>query len=439
MIWWTLLGIPLLFILCIGIGRHWLPCDKSTTCRWLIWTALVVMGAVRLGLAASVEGYACDVHTFQAWAMRAGEDLGGFYSSGFFADYPPGYMYVLAAIGKIKALLALSDDGPAFLLLIKLPAIIADLTLVLLIYRLAASKFGHPAAMVLSLIYGLNPAVILNSSVWGQVDAVFTLFLILSVYCLSHSRLLAAAALFAVALLIKPQALIFTPLFLATALDRLLLRPERGGGKEVLAAMVTGMAVFIAGIIPFALHQGPLWIFSHYRATLTSYPFASVNAYNLFALSGANFLSESAPWLIFHYRSWGTFFIVIATLCAFRIYFAGSHENRLYLMGLFLVAAVFIFSSRMHERYLFPALIFALLAALYTGNPSLLAIFTGFSLTHYLNVAHVLLESTRGVTHIPRFDPILIGTAIGNLLLFAWLLRIIMAGWRMPNPLPAPE
>src|SRR5690242_6815331 len=119
MAWWTLLGIPLMFLVGMGIGRHYLVTDKAadqvTDGGRLIWPALAVMAVVRLWLAGAVEGYACDVHTFQAWAMRAGENLCGFYSGGFFADYPPGYMYALSAIGKLKSLLNLSDSGTSFL------------------------------------------------------------------------------------------------------------------------------------------------------------------------------------------------------------------------------------------------------------------------------------------------------------------------------------
>lgn len=436
--------VPMVFMLAMAAGIKYICGNAGNRGKrqqpWLVWAAMAVMLAVRLLLAGSMEGYACDVQTFQAWAVRAAEDFGGFYSGKFFADYPPGYMYVLFLIGKLKALLLLPDRCTAFLALIKLPAIAADLATVLLVYRLATRHVGSRSAFALALMYGLNPAVILNSSVWGQVDAIFTLFIVLAIYCLTEDRLAWSVSIFAAALLIKPQALIFTPLLLAAAMDRLLISSDNRIWRRLFVAATAGATVFIAGIAPFAFVEGPLWIFRHYRDTLTSYPFATVNAYNLFALSGANFVPETSSWLVFSYRNWGTFFIVLATLFALRIYFCGQQKDRLYLMGAFLIAAVFIFASRMHERYLFPVLAFALLAALYARSREMLIAYTGFSITHYLNVAHVLLASTVDVYHIPTFNPLLLGTSGANLLLFCYLVYHIARTWsRQGVPVPADD
>lgn len=54
--------------------------------------------AVRVLLVATTDGYLYDTNTFSAWAGLLNErGLSGFYTGGFFADYPPGYMFVLWA------------------------------------------------------------------------------------------------------------------------------------------------------------------------------------------------------------------------------------------------------------------------------------------------------------------------------------------------------
>lgn len=385
---------------------------------WLLAMVAPTMLAIRLMLAVSLEGYAGDVQTFQAWAIRAAEDLGGFYSGGFFADYPPGYIYVLYLVGTLKQALLLTDGSSTFLALIKLPAIVADVATAALVYQLASHHSGRGPAVAFSLMYGFNPAVVLDSSIWGQVDSVFTFFVVLAVFFLSRTQLIAAVSTFAVAVLIKPQALIFTPLLLAVAYDLL----NSGNGRKALTAASAGLMVFVVGIAPFAATEGPLWILTLYGTTMTSYPYATVNAYNLFALSGGNFSPETATWLLVPFKHWSTFFIGGATCASLLIYRYGPVQARLYLMAAFLIAAVFVFSARMHERYLFPVLIFALLSALYTGNPKLLAVFTGFTITNFLNVAHVLIASTRDIYQIPRFDPLLLIIAAANLFLFCYMV-----------------
>ncbi|MDD4891836.1 MAG: hypothetical protein PHU85_18100, partial [Phycisphaerae bacterium] len=170
---------------------------------------LLAAFVVRVVLAATTTGHPADINTFSAWAGHAAEGLRGFYSPGYFADYPPGYIYVLWAVGKLRLALGLNFGTPGFLILLKLPAMLADLATAWLIWRLAR-RHGAAAPLALAALYAFNPAVILDSAVWGQVDGVLTLLVLLGVMLLERFPA-ASAASFAAALLVKPQALIFGP------------------------------------------------------------------------------------------------------------------------------------------------------------------------------------------------------------------------------------
>ena len=76
----------------------------------------------------------------------------------------------------------------------------------------------------------------------------------------------------------------------------------------------------------------------------------------------------------------------------------------------------------MHERYLFPALLFALLTYLYTLDRRVLVLFAGFSVTHFLNVAGVLAGNMAGIYRIAQFDPLLLSVSVANLLLFGYTI-----------------
>src|SRR5215467_14509904 len=75
-------------------------------------------------------GFYGDLRLFKIWTGQLA-DVGTrhFYVPGQFQDYPPGYLYVLWLTGKISA-------SPGYLLL-KLPAIFADLALAWLAGTLA--------------------------------------------------------------------------------------------------------------------------------------------------------------------------------------------------------------------------------------------------------------------------------------------------------------
>ncbi|HEX9022312.1 MAG TPA: hypothetical protein VF799_00580, partial [Geobacteraceae bacterium] len=126
--WWWL---ALLFCGVI-IGGTWLAAQWASrneaveTGREKLYPLLGGALLLRLALAATTKGYGPDIGTFSAWAGHAAEGLFSFYSPGYFADYPPGYIYVLWLIGKIRVILGIDFGSPAFLLLLKLPAMLSD-------------------------------------------------------------------------------------------------------------------------------------------------------------------------------------------------------------------------------------------------------------------------------------------------------------------------
>ena len=73
--------------------------------------------ALRLVLALVTEGYPYDMSCFVAWGDKlAAEGPAAFYSEGYFADYPPGYLWVLGLVGPSapRCTLPTSPNGPTF-------------------------------------------------------------------------------------------------------------------------------------------------------------------------------------------------------------------------------------------------------------------------------------------------------------------------------------
>ena len=85
----------------------------------------------------NADGFKSDVSTFEAWALALAEHpLREFFSTTRFADYPPGYFYVLWFVGHAYKLLIHADPDYAILrAFVKMPAILADLVCSYLIYR----------------------------------------------------------------------------------------------------------------------------------------------------------------------------------------------------------------------------------------------------------------------------------------------------------------
>jgi len=368
---------------------------------------------LRYYLAISVTGHPFDLNLFKNWASSASNNLLQFYSHTR-CDYPPLYIYVLALIGKIAALPSLNSY---YILILKLPSMLADLATSYLIYRLARKRLSLEISLLLGAFYMFNPAVLINSSMWGQVDSFFTLIIVSSLYLLSEEKIGWSSVLFAAAVLMKPQGIVFLPVLFFE-----LLRQKNI--KKIIMAAVCGLGAALVIIMPFSWHEGALWIFKLFSGTLAEYPYASVNAFNLFGLLGANYKNDASTLLLFSYHSWGMIFIVLITALAGLIYLKGKSPRFAYATALLLIAGVFVFSARMHERYLFPAAALSILAFIYLQDKRLLWLSAGFSSTIFINTHSVFFATVAGNNNLSS-SPALIFTAILNLILFIYLVKVL--------------
>lgn len=368
---------------------------------------------LRIIMALIIEGYSSDLNLFKSWAAAASNNLLGVYSSSKSIDYPPLYMYVLSLIGKVANIQALNSY---YMLLLKLPSIAADIVSSLFIYKLSRKHFSQEVSMFLMAFYIFNPAVFVNSAIWGQVDSFFTLFVISSVYMLEEGRICFASILYSAGVMMKPQGIIFLPVLFFE-----LVRLKKV--RNFLNAAACGLASAFIIILPFSINKGFTWIFKLYSGTVGEYPYASVNAFNFFSLIGKNYAKDTITFLGLSYHNWGMIFIVLITLYSWVLYMKADSKTFIPIVSLIEIAGVFTFSASMHERYLFPAAALAILAFIYLKDKRLPLLAAGFSSTIFINTYYVLYENMKGANSIP-YNNILIFTSLLNVILFIYLLKV---------------
>lgn len=390
-------------------------------------TALLIGLVVRLIYAAKIEGFSVDIGCFKAWSMAASgtNGISTFYTRGMFCDYPPFYILVLALVGWISNLFNLTSNPDAHLIMIKLPAIIADVVTAYLIYKLAVKKFNSTASCILSILYIFNPAVFLNSTLWGQVDSFFTMILLFGLILILEGKLTYATILFTIAVLMKPQGIIFLPVIgYELIIDLIKTKKLKNIVLSALFAAITTAVI----VIPFSPGQAPDWIINLYINTAEGYKYASMNAYNLFSLLGANAKPDSETLFILSYYSWGMLFIVLTSLFTGFLYFSNyikhkqSAQNIAPIAMLVQMTGVFVLSTRMHERYLFPAMAFALLCYIFYKDIGYLLIFGGVSATVFVNTYDVLVRMfLTEYPYIPADDTVLFIGSLVNVIVLLFL------------------
>lgn len=335
------------------------------------------------------EGHGTDLNCFYRWSEMIFEDgIGKFYYLDAFTDYPPGYMAILWVIAGIRHIFSIETASTIGRFLIKLVPVLSDLGAGFLLYTMAKKKFSESSSLLLAAIYVLNPIVILDSSMWGQTDGVFTFFVLLTCYLCMEEKRIPAYFAFIIGVLIKPQTLIFAPVLIWTIIEQVFM--QNFNKKKVLKDLAGGLGA-IATMFVLALPFGLEKVIHQYIDTLGSYEYCTINAYNFWALLGRNWADQSDKFLFMECRQWGMLAILAAVILSAVIFFKLKEDKSKYFLSAgAVVSTMFLFSVRMHERYLFPVVLLMLCAFVVKPTRELFFTYIGFSFVQILNVGHVL-------------------------------------------------
>ena len=140
------------------------------------------------------KGYPIDTGDFASWFNTATQNgIRPFYNLAGFADYPPFNVYIFWAFGSLAKAASIN-----ILTMIKLVPNLFDLATAGLIYFFVRKQSSFKFALMATMLYAFNPAVIFNAAVWGQFDAVYTFFLVLSLMLALKSKPELSAFAFAI-------------------------------------------------------------------------------------------------------------------------------------------------------------------------------------------------------------------------------------------------
>jgi hypothetical protein len=276
-------------------------------------------------------------------------------------DYPPLLPYAFWVLGRaLRALSPTNLDGNTWLLdlLIRLPFVLSNLLLALLVYvetRRYAPSWAHMAFALVAL----NPALIFDTAYWGQADAPCALLVTASIVALVRGWPEWSWAALAAAALVKPLAYPLAPLIAVETLRR--FGPGRTARAAAAALVVAGVA-----FAPFALRGHLLDALRDLVTQVDAMPYISVNAHNLWWLLGLG-----APWTNAYASplglvSWNTLSLLLFGsfyLAVLALLWRSREPRSLYVASATTVFGFFVLSTHMHENHLFYAVPLLALAA----------------------------------------------------------------------------
>jgi Gpi18-like mannosyltransferase len=370
--------------------------------------ALLALAAlVRLALAPLPAGYFQDLQLYVNWGMLFQRHALDFYSVGAHVvpqpNYPPLTIYLYGLLTWIASgwcqITATScalriDSGPVLSIFMKLPTLAAEVALTGVIYSLARRYHSERAAVLFAAAYAFSPMALLDGPLWGQLDALATLGLVLALLAATRHRALAAGALLGLAVMIKPQPVVFAPVLV-------IYLWRQGGWRQALRGM-GGMAGAVAIVCaPYLLPpRFEVLRFWHDTAQIIqALPNSTVSGFNLWWLVGAQRVPFSAPYigpLSTNLVGWGLFALIL--LYALVRLWREPTPRQLWLGAALVGVAFFTLTTLQHERYLYPAVVLFLVAAIYERRAWLLYALS--SLTAFANMAIILIDpavSTSGL------------------------------------------
>ncbi|MEK6620827.1 MAG: glycosyltransferase 87 family protein, partial [Chloroflexota bacterium] len=309
---------------------------------WLLLAASIAVGVVIRLLVARGQGFPSDVGTFMAWAERmAAIGPSGFYEPGYFSDYPPGFLYVLWALGALF-------DGEVLRFAVKAISIPFDIAIALLLAAAVAPLAGRAAAAFAGALWMLQPGPIFGGPYWGQVDAAGTLPLLAALLAAGRRRWILAGALAAVAAMVKPQfGVVAVPLAFAAAFELV----RRAEVRPVAGFALGGLVAAALLAIPFRL--GPAGFVDLLRAASETYPYTSLYAFNVWSIVADFWKPDQA------YFGTGAVLLAAGIVGSIVPLWWRRDTAMLLATAAFAAMAFYFLPTRAHERYIFPA--FALL------------------------------------------------------------------------------
>ena len=376
------------------------------------------------------DGFRGDLDEFVKWVHGlVTQPFGRAYDQNL--TFPPVMVYIWGLLAAVEPAFRTVTDAadPVVRAVMKTPASLADLAIGLLV---AWELRGRPRwAVAAGLGILLHPALIYVSAWWGQYESIYVLSGLIAFMLAVRGHSLTAAAVLAVAIMTKPQALPFLVPFAAYFL-------ARGGIRGLALAGIVGAAVVAVLWLPFVADGGV----AGYARSLNehqgeTFAILSLRAWNVWwlvqeAFAGGQFVSDQTA--ILGPLTFRLFGLVAAGLLEAVVFLAVVRSPTRRTLALGLVAAVlvaFTFLTTMHERYAFGALIFLVLLI---PERRMLVLWLAFGLVLTLNLVAAIPPSEQIGAMLPISGPLGVAGSLAMIAITLVVLRKTVASAREPEP-----
>src|SRR5437879_86394 len=236
--------------------------DLSTAC--IIALALVAL-TLKLAIAYNTIGTNDAVFFYGFAKVLSQYGLEWTYQHSHHFNHPPLTAYYLQGIYALTEQRWCQDIGVHFPFLLRLPGILADFLVVLVLLRMAKTDLQIPTWAL--ALFALSPVSLMVSGFHGNTDPVMVLLLVCAVWMCLRNRPVLAGLFFALSCQIKIVPLLFLPAFVFFWLSQ-----NRSRGFLISGAVTTCLlwlellinfpGLFVKDVLAYGSYWG-IWVITY--------------------------------------------------------------------------------------------------------------------------------------------------------------------------------
>lgn len=379
---------------------------------WLLLSAIMALGlALRVWLGFSLfrnQGFVWDLAAFGNWMDNIDQNGLSPYGPDPGFNYPPMFADLLLGL---KWLAWLVHTNP--INLIKFLGILPDVALAAVIALAGRKWFTARNGLIGAALFLFVPIGWYDSSIWGQVDSLAMLPMLLSVWLILDRKPEWALVLFTVAVLTKPQGALIIFILAPVLIGQIMSKELRW--SRLATSIGAAFLTFLVICLPWDMESyaprsvaaipviGDLFgLVGQYIYNANYFHVLTANAYNIWVLGGRIPLAHIIPdddaiWIADKYQILGIpaqfigigLFLIVAITVSTVLF--KKRDPMVVLTGFaLLLVAFFVLPTRVHERYLVQA--FAIMAIIWAPKLWQRIMFILVSIANTINLHAILAK-----------------------------------------------
>ncbi|MFA5449749.1 MAG: hypothetical protein WC292_04860 [Clostridia bacterium] len=369
---------------------------------------------------------------FGSWIAQSGTPY--FFEYNPAAGFMPFGLYLSGLAGLFGRLIGLSSgatDATVLLTtvtMLKLFAVLADIGVVILIYKLISKRQGTVAGMVTAGFYALLPAVFYSSASVGTIESVTVFFVVLAFYFILEKKYIPMAASYFVACMFSPAALIAVPLILmyTAYIIYKAIKDKTLAWITPVVTIVASLVLYFLVSLPFAINQvqkgDAFFAFNGFIDTVKGLNVYSINAFNFQAMIGNNFKAVSTE---------STLVTILFVLFIVGLFAAAYFRNRnrldLVMLGASFYIIYWIFCNNITPVALLTMFPLLLIYTAFIKDKRMYFALSMFAALSFINISYVYMiagYTDSGITQLNYVTSIMYIMGAFNLLLTIYFVVI---------------